>query len=71
MRHFHAALNKAEVSRIRFHDYASLLIDQGENIKYISTQMGAFKCYRHSECLRSLIKACQSGKRSPLRESRF
>ncbi|MGO9534059.1 MAG: tyrosine-type recombinase/integrase [Syntrophobacteraceae bacterium] len=34
----------AELSRFRFHDlrhtYASLLIEQGENIKYIQTQLG-------------------------------
>ncbi len=35
---------KAELSRIRFHDlrheYASLLIEQGENVKYIQNQLG-------------------------------
>ena len=34
----------AGISRIRFHDlrhtYASLLIEQGENIKYIQSQLG-------------------------------
>jgi integrase len=43
-RHFLPALKTASLPRIRFHDlrhtYASLLIDQGENIKYIQTQMG-------------------------------
>jgi len=43
-RHFHPALKKAGLPRIRFHDlrhtYASLLIEQGENIKYIQTQLG-------------------------------
>jgi integrase len=43
-RHFRPALKKAEIERIRFHDlrhtYASLLIHQGENIKYIQTQLG-------------------------------
>lgn len=38
------ALRKAKLSQIRFHDlrhtYASLLIDQGENIKYVQNQMG-------------------------------
>jgi len=37
-------INKAGIDRIRFHDlrhtYASLLIDQGENITYIQTQLG-------------------------------
>lgn len=43
-RHFEPALKKAGIKRIRFHDlrhtFASLLIDQGENIKYIQTQLG-------------------------------
>ncbi len=43
-RHFWPALKKANLQRIRFHDlrhtYASLLIEQGENIKYIQTQLG-------------------------------
>lgn len=43
-RHFWKALKKAEIPRIRFHDlrhtYASLLIEQGENIKYIQSQLG-------------------------------
>jgi len=43
-RHFEPALKKAEIPRIRWHDirhtYASLLIEQGENIKYIQNQLG-------------------------------
>ena len=43
-RYFNPALEKAEIKRIRFHDlrhtYASLLIEQGENIKYIQSQLG-------------------------------
>lgn len=43
-RHFLPGLKAANLPRIRFHDlrhtYASLLIDQGENIKYIQTQLG-------------------------------
>jgi integrase len=43
-RQFHPALKAAGIPRIRFHDlrhtYASLLIEQGENIKYIQTQLG-------------------------------
>lgn len=43
-RHFYPALKKAGLPQIRFHDlrhtYASLLIEQGENIKYIQTQLG-------------------------------
>jgi len=43
-RHFNPALKTAGIERIRFHDlrhtYASLLIEQGENIKYIQSQLG-------------------------------
>jgi len=43
-RYFYPALKKTKLPRIRFHDlrhtYASLLIDQGENIKYIQSQLG-------------------------------
>jgi integrase len=43
-RYFLKALKDAEIPRVRFHDlrhsYASLLLSQGENIKYIQTQLG-------------------------------
>ena len=43
-RHFNPALKAAGLPIIRFHDlrhtYASLLIEQGENIKYIQSQLG-------------------------------
>lgn len=43
-RFFEPALEKAEIERIRFHDmrhtYASLLIEQRENVKYIQKQLG-------------------------------
>jgi integrase len=43
-RSFYPALLAADLPSIRFHDlrhtYASLLLDQGENIKYIQKQMG-------------------------------
>jgi integrase len=43
-RHFSPALKKAGIPRIKFHalrhTYASLLIDQKENIKYIQNQLG-------------------------------
>ena len=43
-RHFYPALDDAKLPRIRFHDlrhtYASLLIEQGENIKYVQSQLG-------------------------------
>ena len=41
---FLPTVKKAKLNKIRFHDlrhtYASLLIDQGENIKYVQNQMG-------------------------------
>lgn len=43
-RHFAPALKKAKLSIIRFHDLrhtkASIMIEQGENIKYIQSQLG-------------------------------
>ena len=43
-RHFFPTLKKAEIAPIRFHDlrhtYASLMLAQGENVKYIQTQLG-------------------------------
>lgn len=43
-RHFVPALQKAGLQKIRFHDlrhtYASLLLAQGESIKYVQVQMG-------------------------------
>ena len=43
-RHYRKALKDAGIPQIRFHDlrhtYASLLLSQGENVKYIQTQMG-------------------------------
>lgn len=43
-RHYERALKKANLPKIRFHDlrhtYASLLIEQRENIKYIQSQLG-------------------------------
>jgi integrase len=43
-RHFLPALKAADLPKIRFHDlrhtYASLMISQGENIKYIQNQLG-------------------------------
>ena len=43
-RHFLPALKAAGIGKIRFHDlrhtYASILIEMGENIKYIQTQLG-------------------------------
>jgi integrase len=43
-RYFIPALKKSKIGKMRFHDlrhtYASLLIEQGENIKYIQSQLG-------------------------------
>jgi integrase len=43
-RPFNPALKAAKLGHVRFHDlrhtYESLLIDQGENITYIQTQLG-------------------------------
>lgn len=43
-RYYRKALKDAGIPQIRFHDlrhtYASLLLAQGENVKYIQTQMG-------------------------------
>lgn len=43
-RHFLPAIKAAGLERIRFHDlrhtYASLLIQQGENVKYVQSQLG-------------------------------
>jgi len=43
-RYFEPVLKAAKLPKIRFHDlrhtYASLLIEQGENIKYIQSQLG-------------------------------
>ena len=43
-RYFFPALEAVELPKIRFHDlrhtYASLMIEQGENIKYIQSQLG-------------------------------
>ncbi len=43
-RYYLPALKKAKLPTITFHDlrhtYASLMIEQGENVKYIQTQLG-------------------------------
>lgn len=43
-KYFHPSLKKAGIEKIRFHwlrhTYASFLIEQGENIKYIQSQLG-------------------------------
>ena len=46
-RYYYPALDDAKLPRVRFHDlrhtFACLLIEQGENIKYIQSQMGHSK----------------------------
>ena len=46
-RYFESTLEKAKIPKIRFHDlrhtFASMLIEQGENIKYIQKQLGHSK----------------------------
>lgn len=43
-RYFEPALTAAELGKVRFHDlrptYASLLKEQGENVKYMQSQLG-------------------------------
>ena len=43
-KYFYPAIKRTNLPKIRFHDlrhtYASLLIEQGENIKYIQSQLG-------------------------------
>jgi integrase len=43
-RYYEPALKKAKIGKTRFHDlrhtFASLMIEQGENIKYIQKQLG-------------------------------
>ena len=74
-RHFEPALKKAKIGHIRFHDlrhtYASLMIEQGENIKYIQAQLG------HSTPTVTLNNLCApdeihtSGGRNPARKGHF
>jgi integrase len=44
VRHFRPSMKSAGIEKIRWHDlrhtYASLLVEQGENIKYIQSQLG-------------------------------
>ena len=43
-RHFHTCLQKAGLRRIRYHDlrhtFASLLLQDGQSLKYVSDQLG-------------------------------
>jgi integrase len=60
-RHFYPALEAAECPKIRFHDlrhtYASLKIEQGENIVYISKQMGHSKVSTTLDIYAHLMKS--------------
>ena len=74
-RHFYPAFKAAEVPRIRFHDlrhsYASLLIDQGENIKYIQTQLGHAKASMTLDVYGHLINPTNPESASKLEEKFF
>jgi hypothetical protein len=72
-RHFLSALKKAKIPVIRFHDlwhtYASLLIEQGENLKYIETQLGHSSPTGDLERVRPPHEIHKSGSRRQARES--
>ncbi len=50
-RYFLKAVREAKIPRVRFHDlrhrYASLLLSQVENVKYIQNQLGHLNIYSH------------------------
>ncbi len=64
-REFHSALRRAKLHRIRFHDlrhtYASLLIAAGENLKFISSQLGHSSIQVTIDRYGHLIPAIQHG----------
>ncbi len=64
-REFHAALRRAKLHRIRFHDlrhtYASLLIAAGENLKFIQNQLGHSSIQVTIDRYGHLIPAIQHG----------
>jgi len=72
-RNFETALENAELGKVRFHDlrhtYASLLIQQGENIKYIQSQLGdssptvTLNVYAH--LMKQLMKRLLAGLKTP------
>ena len=71
-RHFYPAIKKAGLAHIRFHDlrhtYASLKIEQGENVKYIQSQLGhsspmvTLSVYAHLVNPVNKESACELGK---------
>jgi len=68
-RYFLPGLKLAGIEKIKFHalrhTYASLLIDQGENIKYIQTQLGhsnptvTLNVYAHLMKKTNQVAACK------------
>ncbi|MBU0972137.1 MAG: site-specific integrase [Proteobacteria bacterium] len=68
-RYFLPGLKLAGIGKIRFHDlrhtYASLLIDQGENVKYVQTQLGhsnptvTLNVYAHLMKKTNQVAACK------------
>ena len=59
-RYFLKALKEAKIPRVRFHDlrhsYASLLLSQGEDIKYILNQLGHSSTMATLNIYSSLLK---------------
>ncbi|MGD8315432.1 MAG: tyrosine-type recombinase/integrase, partial [Syntrophobacterales bacterium] len=60
---FYPALMAADLPRVRFHDlrhtYCALLLDQGENIKYIKRQMGHSCIQVTMDIIRALNERCE------------
>lgn len=74
-RHFLPALTRAGLRRIRFHDlrhtYASLLIAQGENIKFIQQQLGHSSAQVTLDRYGHLMPQVQQGAGERLQNSLF
>ncbi len=64
-RHFHPTLRRSGLRRIRFHDlrhtYASLLIAQSENLKFIQQQLGHSSAQVTLDCYGHLMPQVQNG----------
>jgi integrase len=74
-RHFKPALKKAKIKSIRFHDirhtFASLLIDQNENPKYIQRQLGHSSIQMTFDVYGHLIEKTNQESATKLEESVF
>lgn len=72
---FHPALKKAGLPHVRFHDlrhtYASLMIEQGENIKYIQTQLGHSTPMMTLNVYSHLMSSCNQSAPSRLEKTIF